>query len=103
VPGPGKTSAALHWYSLVVPTVIPTLVGVTLFEGVQDPLLTTPHVAPPVVCERSVPQLRVAELPTTSVMYGYRRSADEYAAAEDEEVVQLTATSAATSNRMAIG
>jgi hypothetical protein len=36
-------------------------------------------------------------------MYGYRRSADEYVAAEDEEVVQLTATTAATINRTVIG
>jgi hypothetical protein len=44
--------------------------AVTGFEGVHVPFATAPHVAVPELCERSVPQSTVAELPTTSLTYG---------------------------------
>jgi hypothetical protein len=53
------------------------LVAGTLFDGVHVPLFTAPQVALPVLCDRSVAQLIVAALSTTSLAYGYRVSADE--------------------------
>jgi hypothetical protein len=48
-----------------------------MFDGVHVPLFTAPQVALPMLCDRSVAQLTVAELSTTSLAYGYRVSADE--------------------------
>jgi hypothetical protein len=47
--------------------VIDALVAVTVFDGTHVPLLTTPQVALPLLCDRSVAQLIVAELSTTSL------------------------------------
>ena len=54
-----------------------------MFDGVHWPPLTVPQVAVPVLWERSVAQVTVAELPTTSERYGYRCSADETAVAAE--------------------
>jgi hypothetical protein len=67
VPDPGKAIGAVHWYSPVEPTVMEILVAAAVLVGVHVPPDTTPHVADPVLCDRSVPQLMRAEFPTTSV------------------------------------
>ena len=94
MPGPGKPSTAVHWYSLVEPTVIDFFVAATVFDGVQLPPLTVPQVALPVLWERSVAQATVAELATTSERYGYRFSADETAADPDDNPTAIDATTA---------
>jgi hypothetical protein len=61
-----SVSVAFHWYSARDPTVM--LVLAADFElTVHDPPWTVPHFTLAVELDRSVAQLIVAELPTTSV------------------------------------
>lgn len=63
-----SASVALHWYSDTELTVRLVLVPVTLVVGVQlPPASTAPHFTLPVLLERSVAQLMVADESTTSV------------------------------------
>jgi len=61
-------NVAFHWYWLTPLTVIEVLVAVAVL-AVQEPP-TVPYLTTPVVWAVVVPQLMVAEEPTTSVGYG---------------------------------